>query len=207
MGKLTREIVAGSVGALLVLAVLLGFDLSFLILPASLVVLLSLIRNGRPNLLQGDLGLSGLGSNDDSKIPLVTFEDIGGQDVAKRELLEALAFLKESDRSAQLGIRPLKGVLLAGPPGTGKTLMAKAAANYTGSVFVSASGSQFVQMYAGVGASRVRQLFKQARTLAEQGEKTSAIIFIDEIDVLRSEERRVGKDGVKTIVIWSMIKP
>lgn len=184
MGKLTREIVAGSVGALLVLAVLLGFDLSFLILPASLVVLLSLIRNGRPNLLQGDLGLSGLGSNDDSKIPLVTFEDIGGQDVAKRELLEALAFLKESDRSAQLGIRPLKGVLLAGPPGTGKTLMAKAAANYTGSVFVSASGSQFVQMYAGVGASRVRQLFKQARTLAEQGEKTSAIIFIDEIDVL-----------------------
>ncbi len=106
--------------------------------------------------------------------------------MAKREFLEALLFLKESDKLAQLGIRPIKGVLLAGPPpGTGKTLMAKAAANYTDSVFVSASGSQFVQMYAGVGASRVRQLFKQARSSAEQrGGKSSAIIFIDEIDVL-----------------------
>lgn len=117
-------------------------------------------------------------------MPAVTFSQIGGQETAKRELLEALTFLKESSRTKQLGIRPLKGVLLVGPPGTGKTLMAKAAANYTASVFLAASGSQFVQMYAGVGASRVRQLFKQARTMAERANKPSAIIFIDEIDVL-----------------------
>lgn len=121
---------------------------------------------------------------EESSVPAVTFSQIGGQETAKRELLEALTFLKESSRTKQLGIRPLKGVLLVGPPGTGKTLMAKAAANYTASVFLAASGSQFVQMYAGVGASRVRQLFKQARTMAERANKPSAIIFIDEIDVL-----------------------
>lgn len=123
-------------------------------------------------------------------MPAVTFSQIGGQETAKRELLEALTFLKESSRTKQLGIRPLKGVLLVGPPGTGKTLMAKAAANYTASVFLAASGSQFVQMYAGVGASRVRQLFKQARTMAERANKPSAIIFIDEIDVLGAKRGR-----------------
>lgn len=184
MGKSLKEIVVGSGAALVLLAFLLGFDLSVFILPVSLVVLLGLILSGRTSPLQGGIGLLGLNSGDDGKIAVVTFGDIGGQDVAKREFLEALTFLKESEKSAQLGIRPLKGVLLAGPPGTGKTLMAKAAANYTDSVFLSASGSQFVQMYAGVGASRVRQLFKQARTLAEQEKKSSAIVFIDEIDVL-----------------------
>lgn len=160
MGKSLKEIVVGSGAALVLLAFLLGFDLSVFILPVSLVVLLGLILSGRTSPLQGGIGLSGLNSGDDGKIAVVTFGDIGGQDVAKREFLEALTFLKESEKSAQLGIRPLKGVLLAGPPGTGKTLMAKAAANYTDSVFLSASGSQFVQMYAGVGASRVRQLFR-----------------------------------------------
>lgn len=183
MDKLFREIIFGCIGAVMVLALLWGMDLSVFILPLSLIVLVFLIRNSKNNPLQGGLSL-GLGSSGEGQIPLVTFGDIGGQEVAKREFLEALTFLKESERSSQLGIRPLKGVLLAGPPGTGKTLLAKAAANYTDSVFISASGSQFVQMYAGVGASRVRQLFKQARTLAEQEEKTSAIVFIDEIDVL-----------------------
>lgn len=118
-----------------------------------------------------------------SKIP-VSFQDIGGQSTAKNELKEALEFILNPEQIARLGIRPLKGILLTGPPGTGKTLLAKAAAHYTESVFVSASGSEFVEMYAGVGAQRVRQLFADARTLARKENKASAIIFIDEIEVM-----------------------
>lgn len=92
--------------------------------------------------------------------------------------------MKHKDQIAQYGIRPLKGVLLTGPPGTGKTLMAKAAANYTNSAFVAASGSQFVEMYVGVGAQRVRDLFKEVKALAEKNGQDSGIIFIDEIDVI-----------------------
>lgn len=114
----------------------------------------------------------------------VTFQDIGGQPTAKKELVEALDFVVAADKIKKLGIRPLKGILLTGPPGTGKTLLAKAAANYTNSVFMSTSGSEFVEIYAGVGAQRVRQLFDQARDLAKRDSKTSAIIFIDEIEVL-----------------------
>ncbi|WNQ09245.1 AAA family ATPase [Paenibacillus aurantius] len=114
----------------------------------------------------------------------LTFEDIGGQDRAKNELKEALDFLIKHEEIKKFGIRPLKGILLEGPPGTGKTLMAKAAAHYTNSVFVSASGSEFVEMYVGVGASRVRDLFKDARTRAQKENKDSAIVFIDEIDVV-----------------------
>lgn len=122
----------------------------------------------------------------------VRFDDIGGQEVAKRELLEALDFVKDQLKIKELGIRPLKGILLTGPPGTGKTLLAKAAANYTDSVFVSASGSEFVEMYAGVGASRVRQLFNKARQLAKRANKGSAVVFIDEIEVI------AGKRGSHT---------
>ncbi|GMA48734.1 vesicle-fusing ATPase [Alicyclobacillus contaminans] len=116
--------------------------------------------------------------------PRVSFDEIGGQEHAKRELMEALDFLKYRDKIKTLGIRPLKGILLTGPPGTGKTLMAKAAATYTDSIFLSASGSEFVEMYVGVGAQRVRDLFRRARTQAKKENKDSAIIFIDEIDVL-----------------------
>jgi len=116
--------------------------------------------------------------------PGVTFKDVGGQSVAKRELTEALSFLKNYEEAKRLGIRPLKGILLSGPPGTGKTLLAKAAANYTNSVFVSASGSEFIEVYAGLGAQRVRQLFARARKLAREEKKPGAIIFIDEIEVL-----------------------
>ncbi|MFC4768987.1 AAA family ATPase [Effusibacillus consociatus] len=123
----------------------------------------------------------------------VEFDNIGGQEAAKRELMEALDFLRYRDKIKKLGIRPLKGILLTGPPGTGKTLMAKAAATYTDSVFVSASGSEFVEMYVGVGASRVRELFKKARTLAKKEGKDSAIIFIDEIDVVGG--KRGGGQG------------
>lgn len=83
-----------------------------------------------------------------------------------------------------MGIRPIKGILLTGPPGTGKTLLAKAAAKYTNSSFIATSGSEFIEMYAGVGAQRVRNLFETARNLARKENKNSAIIFIDEIDIL-----------------------
>ena len=82
-----------------------------------------------------------------------------------------------SNQVRKLGIRPLKGILLTGPPGYRKTLMAKAAANYTDSVFVTASGSQFVEMYAGVGAQRVRQLFTKVRTEAEKTNEESGDHF------------------------------
>lgn len=114
----------------------------------------------------------------------VNFEDIGGQSVAKKELQEALDFLLHSERMKALGIRPLKGILLSGPTGTGKTLLAKAAAKYTNSAFLSVSGSEFVEMYAGVGAERVRGLFRRAREMIRKEKKTGAIIFIDEMDIL-----------------------
>ena len=114
----------------------------------------------------------------------IDFEDIGGQSVAKKELQEALDFLLYSDRMKTLGIRPIKGILLSGPTGTGKTLLAKAAAKYTNSAFLSVSGSEFVEMYAGVGAERVRSLFRRAREMVRKEKKTSAIIFIDEMDIL-----------------------
>jgi cell division protease FtsH len=114
----------------------------------------------------------------------MSFEEIGGQDRAKQELIEALDFLVREEQITKFGIRPLKGILLTGPPGTGKTLLAKAAASYTDSVYVAASGSEFVEMYVGVGASRIRDLFKEARQKATKAGKNGAVIFIDEIDVI-----------------------
>ncbi|GIP48638.1 MULTISPECIES: AAA family ATPase [Paenibacillus] len=114
----------------------------------------------------------------------LTFEQIGGQESAKQELREALDFMVRQDEISKFGIRPIKGILLTGPPGTGKTLLAKAAAHYTNAVFVAASGSEFVEMYVGVGASRIRDLFKEARTRAAKENKENAVIFIDEIEVI-----------------------
>ncbi|PKM38953.1 MAG: ATPase [Firmicutes bacterium HGW-Firmicutes-8] len=114
----------------------------------------------------------------------VAFSDIGGQESAIKELKEALDFIKDFENIKKLGIRPLKGILLTGPPGTGKTLMAKAAAAYTDAVFMSSNGSEFIELYAGVGAQRVRKLFKSARENAVKQNKDNAIVFIDEIDVL-----------------------
>ena len=127
------------------------------------------------------------GSKETAVKHAVNFDHIGGQDTAKRELMEALDFLRYRDKIRSLGIRPLKGILLTGPPGTGKTMMAKAAATYTDSSFVSASGSEFVEMYVGVGAQRVRELFRKARQSARKEGKDSAIIFVDEIDVVEEK--------------------
>lgn len=114
----------------------------------------------------------------------ISFDDIGGQNTAKQELREALNFIKSDQDAVRMGIRPLKGILLCGPPGTGKTLLAKAAASYTDAAFLSVAGSDFIEMYAGVGAQRVRELFARAQQLSKEEGKSRAIIFIDEIDVL-----------------------
>jgi cell division protease FtsH len=108
----------------------------------------------------------------------VTFADVAGVDEAKAELQEIVAFLKDPRGYGRLGARMPKGVLLVGPPGTGKTLIAKAVAGEAGVPFYSISGSEFVEMFVGVGAARVRDLFEQARP------KAPAIIFIDELDAL-----------------------
>ncbi|OPY58203.1 MAG: ATP-dependent zinc metalloprotease FtsH [Pelotomaculum sp. PtaU1.Bin035] len=114
----------------------------------------------------------------------ISFSDIGGQFSAIHELREALDFIKNHQVIQSLGIRPLKGILLTGPPGTGKTLMAKAAANYTDAAFIAASGSEFIEMYAGVGAQRVRKLFQSAREMAPRQGKNYALVFIDEVEIL-----------------------
>jgi len=108
----------------------------------------------------------------------VTFDDVAGVDEAKEELAEIIGFLREPERYGRLGARLPKGILLVGPPGTGKTLLAKAVAGEAGVPFFSISGSEFVEMFVGVGAARVRDLFEQARARAP------CIIFIDELDAL-----------------------
>jgi len=108
---------------------------------------------------------------------------------AKQEVIEFVDFLKAPEKYKKLGAKIPKGALLVGPPGTGKTLLAKAVAGEAGVPFLSISGSDFVQMYVGVGASRVRDLFKQAKSMAP------AIIFIDEIDaVAKKRDQKFGSN-------------
>jgi cell division protease FtsH len=118
----------------------------------------------------------------------VTFNDVAGIDQAKLELNEVVDFLKNADRFTAVGAKIPKGVLLVGPPGTGKTLLAKAVAGEAGVPFFSISGSEFVEMFVGVGASRVRDLFEQAKTNAP------CIVFIDEIDAV-GRQRGAGLGG------------
>lgn len=180
MSKLGKEMLIGFVPVLLAFLIFLGVNVIPVVLTG--VILVSLLYLTR---MRNNLGASAAERKGRSRTPsYLTFDDIGGQDRAKNELREALDFLIRHEEISKFGIRPLKGILLTGPPGTGKTLMAKAAAHYTNSVFVSSSGSEFVEMYVGVGASRVRELFKEARGRAARESKDSAIIFIDEIDVI-----------------------
>ena len=118
----------------------------------------------------------------------VTFDDVAGADEEKAELQEIVEFLKDPKKYIDLGARIPKGVLLVGPPGTGKTLLAKAVAGEAGVGFLSISGSDFVELYVGVGASRVRDLFEQAK------KQSPAIVFIDEIDAV-GRQRGTGLGG------------
>ena len=120
--------------------------------------------------------------------PTVTFEDVAGIDESKEELKEVVEFLKEPQKFIQLGARIPKGVLLVGPPGTGKTLLAKAVSGEAGVPFFSISGSEFVEMFVGVGASRVRDLFEQAKR------HSPCIVFVDEIDAV-GRQRGAGLGG------------
>ncbi|MBO5270514.1 MAG: AAA family ATPase, partial [Clostridia bacterium] len=123
--------------------------------------------------------------NDKSK---VLFRDVAGADEEKAELQEVVQFLKDPSKFIKLGAKIPHGVLLVGPPGTGKTLLAKAVAGEAGVPFLSISGSDFVEMYVGVGASRVRDLFETAR------KSPAAIVFIDEIDAV-GRHRGAGLGG------------
>ncbi len=125
---------------------------------------------------------------DNADRPTVTFDDVAGSDEAKQELEEVVEFLKEPQKFAALGARIPKGVLMVGSPGTGKTLLAKAVAGEAGVPFFSASGSEFVEMFVGVGASRVRDLFEQAK------KNSPCIIFVDEIDAV-GRHRGAGMGG------------
>merc|ERR1719160_814259 len=140
-------------------------------------------------------GMGGMGriGQSRSKIQMepqtgVTFEDVAGAEGAKLELTEVVDFLKDPSKYSALGAKIPKGVIMEGPPGTGKTLMAKALAGESGVPFISASASEFVEMFVGVGASRVRDLFKQAK------ENAPCIVFIDEIDAI-GRQRAGGAGG------------
>ena len=119
----------------------------------------------------------------------VTFKDVAGVDEAKDELREIVDFLREPERYGRLGGRMPKGVLLVGPPGTGKTLLAQAVAGEAKVPFFSITGAEFVEMFVGVGAARVRDLFEQARG------KAPGIIFIDELDALGRARGVAGPYG------------
>jgi cell division protease FtsH len=139
-------------------------------------------------------GIFGVGKSKATKVEPekvgVNFKDVGGADEAIAELREIIQFLKTPEQFAHLGGRIPKGVLLVGPPGTGKTLLAKATAGEAEVAFFESSGSEFVEMFVGVGAARVRDLFEQARKAAP------AIVFIDEIDAIgQSRGMGLGMSG------------
>lgn len=128
-------------------------------------------------------------------LPEITLQDIGGlPEEMKEEILQTLSIVKDPKRAAQVGIQPPKGILLYGPPGTGKTLLAQAIAREIGATFYSSSGSAFTELFVGVGASRVRSLFENAR------KQRPAVIFIDEVDALAGKRKtHGGEESEKTL--------
>lgn len=151
-----------------------------------------LARRMQKSMGGGGGGLLGIGSSKkmiNSEKPKVKFEDMAGNKEAKEEVQEVVEFLSAPERYIKLGAQIPKGVLLVGPPGTGKTLLAKAVAGEADVEFLSVSGSAFIEMFVGVGASRVRDLFEQAKKVAP------AIIFIDEIDAIGKSRASGGPMG------------
>ena len=130
-----------------------------------------------------------------SPLPAISLADVGGiQGEMKEEIMQTLSILKNQDKARKMGVKPPKGILLYGPPGTGKTLLAQAMAKELGATFFSTSGSAFNEMFVGVGASRVRTLFQNARKYKP------AVIFIDEVDALASKRKQHGgEESEKTL--------
>ena len=157
----------------------------FSLLPTLLMVVLIIMIFKMQGL--GDKGKVYNGKENETN---VKFEDIAGLDEEKQELVEIVDFLKEPKRFQKMGAKVPKGVLLCGKPGTGKTLIAKAIAGEAGVPFISMSGSEFIEMFAGLGASRVRKLFERAKKIAP------CIVFIDEIDAIGS--RRTNASGAES---------
>ncbi|MGZ9584086.1 AAA family ATPase [Paenibacillus marinisediminis] len=182
--KLWPEISIGAGAAVILFLAYIGVNVGPVLFAGAALGILAYAAKvrGNPGGLSKEMQSSS--ENGLTRVPKLSFSDIGGQDKAKNELIEALDFLIKPDEIKKFGIRPLKGVLLTGPPGTGKTLMAKASAHYADAVFIGVTGSEFVEMYVGVGAGRMRNLFKEARQLARKEKKANAVIFIDEIDVI-----------------------
>ena len=168
------------------------FVVTWLLPVIIMYALLSLLMRSLSKKMGG--GIGGIGGIGESKAKVymekstgVTFADVAGQDEAKESLVEIIDFLHNPQKYAAIGAKLPKGALLVGPPGTGKTLLAKAVAGEASVPFFSISGSDFVEMFVGVGASRVRDLFQQAAKVAP------AIIFIDEIDAIgRTRDSKFG---------------
>ena len=163
-----------------------------LIILVWVLIMRSLARNagggGGGNIM--NVGKARAQMNDKNAKERVTFKDVAGLEEAKIEIMEIVDFLKKADKYRALGAKIPKGALLAGPPGTGKTLLAKAVAGEANVPFLSISGSDFVEMFVGVGASRVRDLFEQAKKVAP------CIVFIDEIDAIgRARGKNSGFSG------------
>lgn len=164
------------------------------ILPWALIigVWIFLMRRTQQQMQGGPGGVFSFGASKarlfDAKKPGITFRDVAGMDKVKNELMETVEFLKDPSRYTGIGAKVPKGVLLVGPPGTGKTLLARATAGEAGVPFFSISASEFIEMFVGVGASRVRDMFKKAK------EAHPSIIFIDEIDAV-GRTRGTGLGG------------
>jgi cell division protease FtsH len=173
-----------SEGGSLLTGLLFSF-LPFLLFLGIIIFMARQMSRGQQNVF--GFGRSRARQNDPER-PQVTFADVAGEDEAKRELTEVVDFLRNPAKYHQLGARLPRGVLLVGPPGTGKTLTARAVAGEAGVPFFSISASEFVEMFVGVGASRVRDLFEKAKT------NSPAIIFIDELDAV-GRQRFAGLGG------------
>ncbi len=164
---------------------ILGYVLPFLLLGAAFFFIFRQAQGSNNAALSFGKSRARMFSGDQ---PTVTFEDVAGVDESKEELKEVVEFLREPQKFIALGARIPKGVLLVGPPGTGKTLLAKAVSGEAGVPFFSISGSEFVEMFVGVGASRVRDLFDQAKR------HSPCIVFVDEIDAV-GRQRGAGLGG------------